>query len=128
MRIQFSSNIPIYRQIIDMIKRMIIIGRIKPGDKLLSIREMSSNLKVNPNTIQRAYQELERLGITYTQRGTGNFVKEDITMVNKLKNEMAGNVIKEFIYGMKNLGFTGQEIIEIIQKKVKSSDLYKEER
>ncbi|AND84595.1 GntR family transcriptional regulator [Clostridium tyrobutyricum] len=118
MSVEFDPNVPIYKQIMNIVKRKIISNEIKPGDKLPSIREMSSNLKVNPNTIQRTYQELERSGITYTQRGMGNFVKEDIDMVGRLKHEMAEKVIDNFIDGMKDLGFSGSQILNIVEKRI----------
>ncbi|ADK15571.1 MULTISPECIES: GntR family transcriptional regulator [Clostridium] len=118
MDVEFDSNVPIYMQIIDIVKRKIVKEELKPGDKLLSVREMSSKLKVNPNTIQRAYQELERNDIAYKQRGTGTFIKEDISMVEKLKEEMAQKIIYSFIIGMKELGFSSDEIIKIVEEKV----------
>ncbi|HBX47291.1 MAG TPA: GntR family transcriptional regulator, partial [Clostridiaceae bacterium] len=89
MDINFSNQMPIYVQIMNLIKLDIVTKKLRGGDKLLSVREMSENLKVNPNTIQRAYQELEREGITYTQRGMGTFVNDDNDMIRRLKNEMA---------------------------------------
>ncbi|MBP2031880.1 DNA-binding transcriptional regulator YhcF (GntR family) [Clostridium algifaecis] len=126
MSVEFDQNVPIYIQIMNIIKRRIISSKIMPGDKLPSIREMSVKLKVNPNTIQRTYQELEREGITYTQRGTGNFVKEDIKMVKKLKDQMAEQIITNFIGGMKSLGFSNSQIIEIIQRKVDNVNVKEE--
>lgn len=126
MSVEFNPNVPIYKQIMDIIKRRIISSKIMPGDKLPSIREMSVELQVNPNTVQRTYQELEREGITYTQRGTGNFVKEDIEMVKKLKEQMAEDLIEGFIDGMRNLGFQGSEIIEIVEKKVQNININKQ--
>lgn len=126
MSVEFNQNVPIYKQIMDIIKRRIISSKIMPGDKLPSIREMSVELQVNPNTVQRTYQELEREGITYTQRGTGNFVKEDIEMVKKLKEQMAEDLIEGFIDGMRNLGFQGSEIIEIVEKKVQNININKQ--
>jgi len=79
---------------------------------------MATNLKVNPNTLQRAYQELERLGIVYTQRGMGTFVGVGENMVDDLKREMAKDVMDSFILRMKRLGFTEQEIIESISKNI----------
>lgn len=118
MDVEFDSNIPIYMQIIDIVKRKIVKEELKPGDKLPSVREMSSKLKVNPNTIQRAYQELERNNFAYKQRGTGTFIKEDTSMVEKLKEEMAQNIIYSFIIGMRELGFSSDEIIKIVEEKV----------
>ena len=114
MNIEFNDKMPIYLQIIDLIKMDIVTGKLKSKDKLPSVREMAMNLKVNPNTLQRSYQELERLGIVYTQRGTGTFVGEEKDMVDGLKKEMAKEVIDSFILRMKSLGFTANEIIKSV--------------
>ena len=116
MDTEFNDKTPIYLQIMDIIKMNIVTGKLKSKDKLPSVREMAMNLKVNPNTLQRSYQELERLGIVYTQRGTGTFVGEDKEMVDDLKREMAKEVIDSFILRMKSLGFTTNEIIKSVSK------------
>ena len=113
---EFNDKSPIYLQIMDIIKMNIVTGRLKSKDKLPSVREMATNLNVNPNTLQRSYQELERLGIVYTQRGTGTFVGEEKNMVNDLKREMAKEVIDSFILRMKSLGFDEKEIIKSVSK------------
>jgi DNA-binding transcriptional regulator YhcF (GntR family) len=112
--VEFEGNIPIYIQIMDMIKRDIITKKIKEGDKLPSVREMADNLKVNPNTIQRVYQELEREGVTFTQRGMGTFITKDKKVILSLKSEMAKEVIISFIDGIESLGFNEEEIIDTI--------------
>ncbi|HEY8890852.1 MAG TPA: GntR family transcriptional regulator [Clostridium sp.] len=116
MDIEFNDKMPIYLQIIDLIKMDIVTGKLKSKDKLPSMREMAMNLNVNPNTLQRSYQELERLGIVYTQRGTGTFVGEGKDLVDDLKREMAKEVIESFIFRMKSLGFTNNEIIKYVSK------------
>jgi len=116
MDIEFNDKMPIYLQIIDLIKMDIVIGKLKSKDKLPSMREMAMNLNVNPNTLQRSYQELERLGIVYTQRGTGTFVGEGKDLVDDLKREMAKEVIESFILRMRSLGFTNNEIIKYVSK------------
>lgn len=116
MHMEFNDKTPIYLQIMDLIKMDIVTGKLKAKDKLPSVREMATNLNVNPNTLQRSYQELERLGIVYTQRGMGTFVGEEKNMVDDLKKEMAKEVIDSFILRMKSLGFTENEIIESVSK------------
>ncbi len=118
MDFEFDDNMPIYLQIMDRIKMDIITEKLKANYKLPSVREMATKLKVNPNTLQRAYQELERLGIVYTQRGMGTFVGGGKSLVDDLKQEMAKEVIDSFILRMKRLGFTEQEIIESISKNI----------
>ncbi|MBC2580816.1 GntR family transcriptional regulator [Clostridium sp. DJ247] len=119
MTIKFDPKVPIYLQIMNLIKRDIVTGKLKIGDKLPSVRELASELQVNPNTLQRTYQELERQGITYTQRGMGTFIKEEDTMISELKKDMSKEILNNFIEGMLNLGFTGEEIIKVIQDKLK---------
>jgi len=116
MDTEFNDKMPIYLQIIDLIKMDIVTGKLKSKDKLPSMREMATNLKVNPNTLQRSYQELERLGIVYTLRGTGTFVGEGKDMVDDLKSGMAKEVIESFILRMKSLGFNNNEIIKYVSK------------
>lgn len=118
MNLEFDDKMPIYLQIMDRIKMDIITEKLKANDKLPSVREMAMELKVNPNTLQRAYQELERLGIVYTQRGMGTFVGGIENMVENLKREMAKEVMDSFILRMKQLGFNEQEIIESISQKI----------
>lgn len=118
MDLEFDDKMPIYLQIMDRIKMDIATEKLKANDKLPSVREMATILKVNPNTLQRAYQELERLDIVYTQRGMGTFVGERKNMIDDLREEMAKEVIDSFILRMKRLGFGEQEIIESISKNI----------
>ncbi|WP_411679560.1 GntR family transcriptional regulator [Clostridium thailandense] len=119
MSLNFEQKVPIYMQIMNLIKRDIVTKALKPGDKLPSVREMAGELKVNPNTLQRAYQELEREGITYTQRGMGTFVMEDEEVITELKKEMSKEIINNFLVGMKSIGFSAKEILKIVEEKVR---------
>jgi DNA-binding transcriptional regulator YhcF (GntR family) len=110
----FDDKLPIYLQIINYLKSELISGNLKPGDKLPSVRDLSSSLKVNPNTIARVYQELEREGITFTQRGTGTFIREDSKMIVEIRKDMAKEMIDTFLEGMKNMGFVKEEVIRAI--------------
>jgi len=115
----FESNQPIYLQIVDYIKREIITGKLKAGEKLPSVREIASDLKVNPNTIQRSYQELERENLVFTQRGMGTFVTEDEKLINELKNSLATSIVNKFIDDMKSIGFDKESLIQLINKSIK---------
>ena len=111
---KFDDNQPIYIQIIEYIKRKIINLELKEGDKLPSVRELSQELTVNPNTVQRSYQELERENLVFTQRGMGTFVTEEIEVIKRLKVEMASTIVNGFISEMKSLGFNLAEITDLI--------------
>nr|WP_269144072.1 GntR family transcriptional regulator [Clostridium guangxiense] len=104
----------------DYLKKEIILGKINKGSKLPSIRELSNQFKVNPNTIQRVYKEMEREGIVYVQRGMGTFIENDAAIIMSLKRETAEKIIDEFIDKMKNIGFNNDEIITKINKKIDS--------
>jgi GntR family transcriptional regulator len=112
----FDQNKPIYLQIIDDFKKKIIRGELKPGDKILSQRDFAREINVNPNTVQRAYREMESLGLVMTLRGQGTFITEDKDMLMRIKDETATEIIKNFIQGMNSLGFEGTEVLDLIQQ------------
>lgn len=111
----FKDNFPIYVQIMNFIKRRIALGELKEGDKLESVRELSAELKVNPNTIQRAYQELEREGFAYTKRGMGTFVTEKTEDIRGLKKKMALEIADNFVEEMRSIGFEFEETVEFVR-------------
>lgn len=116
---KFKDNLPIYIQIINLIKKRIVSGDLKEGEKLQSVRELSTEVKANPNTIQRSYSELEREGLVFTQRGMGTFVTEEKDIILKLKDDMASNMVKSFLSDMKSMGFKEEEIMSMMIKKMK---------
>lgn len=122
MSIKFDDKLPIYLQIMNYMKKKIITGEINGGDKLPSVRELSTKLKVNPNTIQRTYQELERENLVFTQRGMGTFVTEDKQIVKNLKKDMASDIIESFIHEMKGLGFSYDEIVEVVKDRTEKEE------
>jgi DNA-binding transcriptional regulator YhcF (GntR family) len=117
----FKDNLPIYIQIINLIKKRIISGGLKEGAKLPSVRELSTEVKTNPNTVQRAYSELEREDLVFTQRGLGTFVTEDKEVIENLKKTMASDIVRSFIVDMKSIGFKEEEILNLINKKMKEN-------
>ncbi|MCY9448646.1 GntR family transcriptional regulator, partial [Bacillus haynesii] len=78
---EFSASKPIYRQIAEQLFKKMIRGEIKPGEKLPSVRELAVQTQVNPNTIQRTYNEMERMGVVETRRGQGTFVVEHTEVI-----------------------------------------------
>lgn len=112
---EFDKNIPIYIQIMDEIKRRVIAGALHPGDKVPSVRELAEELKVNPNTIVRAFQELERAGITETRRGMGTFIAEGEGMsAVELKDQMGRAEAGSFVAKMREAGIADDEIIRLV--------------
>jgi GntR family transcriptional regulator len=113
---EFNNNFPIYLQIIDSIKQDIVVGKLKAGQKMPSVRELAGTLKVNPNTIQRVYQELDREKITFTKRGMGTYVTEEKKIINSLREELSKKIIIDFVEGMNRLGFSDKEMINTLKE------------
>ena len=117
MNFEIDPKIPIYVQIVEYIKKKIILAEIKGGERLPSVRDFAIEFKVNPNTIQRVYTELENEKLIFTQRGIGKFVTEDKEVVRILKKDMFNETIDTFIRDSKELGFSRDEIVNIISER-----------
>ncbi|MDY0408744.1 GntR family transcriptional regulator [Virgibacillus soli] len=118
----FNNYEPIYKQLMDRICSDIIRGSRQAGEKLPSVREFAVDVGVNMNTIQRVYQELERIGIVETKRGQGTFVTENINEIDQQRTVMKKQYVKEFIRNMKSMGYTVEEMMESIQEVEESRD------
>ena len=112
---EFNNNIPIYLQVIEKIKQDIVSGKLKPGEKMPSSRDYSNELGINFNTVARVYRELESEEIVFTKRGLGTFITESDQIIEKLRYTMAKNQITAFIDGMKQLGYTKEDMIKFIE-------------
>ncbi|WP_099192736.1 GntR family transcriptional regulator [Tepidibacter mesophilus] len=112
---EFDNSKPIYLQIIEDIKKKLIRGEIKPGDKIPSQRELAKDIKVNPNTVQRAYREMESINLVKALRGQGTFICDEEELLNEIKKEMANEVLIKFVEEMKSLGFKDDEVIDLVK-------------
>ena len=111
-----KSGVPFYRQIIQMVEYNMYVGKLKPGDKLPTIRSLAINLKINPNTIAKAYTELEIRGLVQTQSGSGTFISNKKIDINAIEMEKKINELcAEFINKTKSLGISKDEIIETLK-------------
>ncbi|MBQ8279181.1 MAG: GntR family transcriptional regulator [Roseburia sp.] len=114
-----DSDRPIFLQIMERIQMDIISGKYKAGDKLPTVRELASVAAVNPNTMQKAFSELERMGLVYSQRTSGRFITEDLAMIEGLKTDFAQAKIEEFLDSMRKINFSDEEILSLINQKMK---------
>ena len=112
----FNNDMPIYSQLVDKIKLSIVSGQLPPGEKLSTVRDLAAEAGVNPNTMQRAFQELEREGLVFSQRSSGRFVTEDMEVIMEAKKAMARQYILGFMENMEKLGYTPQEIVNLIKE------------
>lgn len=110
---------PIYLQLMERIQHDIISGVYKPGDKLPSVRDLAMDAAVNPNTMQKALSELERSGLVFSHRTSGRFITDDHLLIKKMKDDIAGECVRQFLAQMENLGFGDSETMEMLEKTLK---------
>ncbi len=120
MKFEFDDDKPIYKQLVEKLKLEIVLGHFKSGDKLPSVRELSTMLCVNPNTIQRSLAELENLNLIYTKRTSGKFVTEEKNIIHQVKHELAQEKIDTFISDMKTMGLEIEDVITLLQERMRS--------
>jgi GntR family transcriptional regulator len=110
------NGAPIYRQIIQQIEYAILSGRIQPGDRLPTIRSLAVELKTNPNTIAKAYNELEIRGILATQVGSGTYISDKKPVIeDDSLNRKIREVVGRFMQEMQSLGVEKRELIKLIE-------------
>ena len=119
--LNYKDNRPIYEQIMERVKELIVKGILSKDEALPSVRSLAMELSINPNTIQRAYQELERQGVIYSIKGKGSFVASMDQLVDRKKSEIMGR-LKELTLTAKELGMTQAELIEQIHVSYKGGE------
>jgi GntR family transcriptional regulator len=111
-----ANAAPIYRQIIQQIEYAILSGRMRPGDRLPTIRSLAVDLKTNPNTIAKAYGELEIRGVLATQVGSGTYISDKKpVMADDSLNRKLKEVLGRFVQDMGDLGVEGKELVKSLE-------------
>lgn len=113
---EFENGRPIYTQLLELIEQKIVAGEYPPGSRMPSVRELAAEAAVNPNTMQRAMVELENKGLIITNRTSGRTVTEDVQVLSEIKNQKANILTAEYVTKMTELGFSQDEIKELIGK------------
>ena len=119
--IDYQDGRPIYEQIAENFKLQIYKGILQAGDQMPSVRSLAMELSTNPNTVQKAYTELERQGFIYTVKGRGNFVKDNASMMDNKKEEIITAVV-ELFHEAQDIGISVNELIIEIKKKIEPVD------
>lgn len=119
MQWKLSDDRPIYVQLMETITAAIASGTLAAGSRLPSVREMAAQAGVNPNTMQRALAELEREGLLYSQRTAGRFVTNQSDRITQKRKELAMQQIRIFLSSMKEMGYTSEQTLNLIQQAVK---------
>ncbi len=112
IHLDYRDGRPIYEQVKDSLRRLMVTGVLAPGDKLPSVRSMASQLSINPNTIQRAYAELESEGYVVSITGKGSFVAEGDTQNAARKSELTGR-LRPLLEELRSLGMTREELLQL---------------
>lgn len=112
----FDNSKPIYSQIEDEIKKMILSGKLSKGEKIKSVRELAQDAGVNPNTMQKALSEIERQGLIITERTNGRFVTTEQSLIEELKKNFFSQKVVMVIEELRSLNFSKNEIIHFIEK------------
>ncbi|TMW70280.1 GntR family transcriptional regulator [Alteribacter natronophilus] len=112
-----KKNVPLYEQIIQQVKEMVAKGILQPGEKLPSVRELSSRIVINPNTVSKAYQELERQEVIVTIRGRGTFINEDVIQAkDPKKTEAIRQTLKQTVIDSHYAGIDKKTIMEWVEE------------
>lgn len=112
----FQANVPIYLQVMEGLKIKIMNGTLQPGDKIASVREFALELGVNPNTVQRAFIELEREGFIRTERAVGRYVADNQKLIDDCKKQQVKQEVHQFVERMKMLGMSKTDIIKYLDE------------
>ena len=120
-KLDLKSGVPFHRQIVDQIRYGIASDRLLPGEQLPTVRELAVHLQINPNTVRKAYSELEILGILDTQQGTGTFVSHRQVEIGQAeKQRMLRQICDELVARGNQYGFTVKEIVTHMQRRLEN--------
>lgn len=115
VQIRADDDRPIYAQIVDEVRRAVLVGALEGDDPLPSVRDLASDLRVNPNTVSRAYQELEREGLVYVRRGRGTFVAPDAGQRAGGREELARRVGERALRDARRYSLTVEELVAALR-------------
>jgi GntR family transcriptional regulator len=118
IRLDLKSGVPFYRQIIDQVKSAIATGLIEPGDRLPTVRQLAVDLSINPNTVARAYTELELTGLVETQMGSGTFVgQRKVEQDDVERRRLLDEVCQELLSRASMHGFSIDDILDNLSQR-----------
>lgn len=120
MDVTFNKRDPIYMQVMHYFKRLIVSGDLKPGDEMPSRRQLANQLKINPNTVQRAFSEMEEQHLLYTEPNKPSKITEDPTVLKQLKKEWLNQAINQFVSAIDPVDISLDELVSLIEEEFSS--------
>jgi GntR family transcriptional regulator len=119
-QVDSTTRVPIYRQLMDQVRQAVARGRLRPGIRLPSVRVLSRELVINPNTVARVYTELEREGVLHTRPGLGVFVAEPQAELSAAaRRQRLAEIIDSFLTDAVHLGFSADEVLSAVAKRIR---------
>lgn len=118
----FNTRDPLYLQVVQHFKEQIAKGILEPGQEMPSRRELASRLKINPNTVQRAYKEMEEQQLIYTEGNLPSCITKDEAVLKSVREELIGDAVNEFIHAIKSINAPLNEVLELIEKRYDGGD------
>lgn len=115
INIDYGKRTPIYEQIVDEIERLVTLHLLAPGEQIMSIRELACSLSINPNTVKKAYDILEKKNVITTKSTKGTFISNDIENARKLKIDSMLQELENKISELETYGLTRNEIINLLK-------------
>lgn len=115
----FDKRSPVYEQIIEMHKKKIVSDEFQPGQEIPSRRELATQLKVNPNTVQRAYKEMEGLGLIYTDGNSLSKITDSQSKIQTLRQETLEDALQAFIETVRTIGLEDEAVLNLIKTRLK---------
>jgi GntR family transcriptional regulator len=120
-KLDLKSGVPFYRQIVDQIRYGIASKRLLPGEQLPTVRDLAVQLEINPNTVRKAYSELEILGVLDTQQGTGTFVSgKELEIGDVEKDRMLGQICDELVARGQQYNLTLNDIVNHLNRRLEN--------
>ena len=122
MEVKFNNRGPVYVQVIRHFKEQIAKGFFAPGHVIPSRRELANQLKINPNTVQRAYKEMEEQRLIHTEGNMPSCITKDEAVLKSVREELISEAVQVFISSIKSINAPLPEVIELVQKKYEEAE------
>ncbi|WP_042220527.1 GntR family transcriptional regulator [Oceanobacillus manasiensis] len=117
MKVKFNNRDPVYVQVVRHFKEQIATGMLEQGQEVSSRRELASQLKINPNTVQRAFKEMEEQGLIYTEKNSPSKITKDEQVLHRVREELILEAVDTFVTSVRSINVPVDELVELVKEK-----------
>ncbi|MBV9848988.1 MAG: GntR family transcriptional regulator [Armatimonadetes bacterium] len=122
LRLDSESGVPFYQQVVQQVRRLVASGALAPGDRLPTVRELAAELVLNPNTVARAYQDLEREGVVETRRGQGTFACAPSSRLSRAEaRQIVAALLDRALLEARHLGLSPAEVLDLLKERTEET-------